>query len=146
MWGGSSKGIDFRQRSNRGLKWIGCNGDGCNQNEFHCTDASWGMRFWSTGGVMRSSHKAMSNTAAWSNTLHTPFTGCCSADGGLCNSPDSTDSANQLCIALGFARGTVQKVNSNYCPETHFNGHTWMSDFYQSHGYGVDYSCFKAGH
>jgi len=148
MWGrsSSSRGIDFRGWSNRGLKWIGCNGDGCGRNDFHCQDESYGMQFWSTGGVMRSSHKAMSNTAAWSNTLHTPFTGCCSRDGGLCNSPDTGASANQMCIALGFARGTVEKTNSNFCPETHYNGNTWMSDFSYSNGYGNYYKCYKAGY
>ena len=50
------------------------------------------------------------------------------------------------CVApLGYSNGFVErKIESNSCPETHWDGSHWTSDFDNSDGSGLSYICTDA--
>ena len=46
-----------------------------------------------------------------------------------------------LCQQLGYQSGSVTTVSANNCPEPHWDGTAWTSDYVDSHGYGKMYTC-----
>ena len=59
----------------------------------------------------------------------------------MCNAPDKANDATALCEQLGYNSGSVTTVSANSCPESHWDGTTWTSDYVTSHGYGKMYTC-----
>ena len=49
-----------------------------------------------------------------------------------------------LCQQLGYQSGSVTFVSANGCPESHWDGSTWTSDYVKSQGYGKMYTCVGA--
>jgi cysteine-rich repeat protein len=151
MWGTTARGVDLRAWTGSTLHYIGCNGNGCNPNDFYCTFdmATQKLAFGSTVGTVRA---AVDPGNALGDTMPNSFNGCCNGPLGLCNAPDSNnngvpvDMVDALCNALGYQTGFIkrQDLNSNFCPEAHVTdaaGLAWTSDFVQSNGYGAEYEC-----
>ena len=56
-------------------------------------------------------------------------------------------SAEQICRQLGYINGKVETiVNSNTCPEPHYNDTIgkWESDLINTPGFGKSYACSGA--
>ena len=66
---------------------------------------------------------------------------CCSQGGGMCNAPNKQIDAMALCQQLGHQSGSVTTVSANLCPESHWDGTAWTSDFDWSDGHGKMYTC-----
>ena len=98
-----------------------------------------GITFGSGAGgfyrAMRSCHGVSSINQCHSGNQ------CCIQAGGLCNAPDKADDATALCEQLGYQSGSVTTVSKNNCPEPHWDGTAWTSDFVGSDGYGKRYTC-----
>merc|ERR550517_232102 len=119
--------------------WIGCNDNGCSTSEFYCTDSSTQLTFGTTrtdaGGAMRS---------VIGTFWPTSYSACCSSSltsNCVTNSPDDSYSALALCNELGWSNGSVEAISLNYCPEIHWTGSDWSSDWVHSDGFGRNYTC-----
>jgi len=144
VWGFTSTGVDLRAWTGSSLHYIGCPGDGCAPSSFFCTDTATTLSFGTTSTSAMRSAVDVGNVRGDDWPAPSDFTGCCSANLGLCNSPDQPLDATALCIALGYSSGTVVAISSNSCPESHSTdatGLNWSSDFASSFGFGQSYSC-----
>ena len=54
---------------------------------------------------------------------------------------DTSAGITALCQQLGYATGSLTSHDGNGCPEVHWSGSTWTSDWVQSSGYGRTFSC-----
>jgi predicted secreted protein len=150
-WGQNAKGIDLRDWTNSTLHYIGCNGNGCQRNEFYCRyDANAEtLEFGASGTVRAAPDPGDKQGDQWPTGAY--YNGCCNSALGLCNGPDSSnngvnvDNADALCRALGYRQGElVAESNGNSCPEVHVTnngGTSWTSDYGDSGGYGRAWKC-----
>jgi len=149
VWGFTARGVDLSQFTNQKFKWMGCmNGrSSCKAHDFYCTDGPDGLEFGSkdrTGGAGSTMRAMLGNEILTSN----PGGVCCKptdAPGScLMNSLDKDQDIETLCQQLGFASGTVERVNYNGCPEAHWDGTSWTQDGVGSVGYGRVFKCRPA--
>ena len=145
VWGQTAYGVALGAYTNNELQFIGCidgyYGASCATSDFSCTDTDTGIAFGSTYpypdsySTMRSCHGVSSISECVTYTY-------CYEAGGLCNAPYTQTDATALCGQLGYQSGSVAAVTDNYCPETHWDGTTWTSDYVTSEGYGNYYTCW----
>ena len=145
VWGQTAYGVALGAYTNNELQFIGCidgyYGASCATSDFSCTDTDTGIAFGSTYpypdsySTMRSCHGVSSISECVTYT-------CCYEAGGICNAPYTQTDATALCGQLGYQSGSVAAVTDNYCPETHWDGTTWTSDYVTSEGYGNYYTCW----
>jgi len=126
-------GIDLSFLKNN-LLWIGC-ADACKPNQFYCTDSSTSLSFGT------SSTKALRAALVSSGSAF----GCCSCGASntncIFNAPDDPYSATALCNQLGYDSGSVSRIDSNICPEVHWNNSAWTSDWINTSGGGKSFTC-----
>lgn len=138
VWNADAKGFLLGDYTNQELQFIGCMDNGCSPGSVFCTDSSRpgeSITFGTNSNeVMRACHGVDFVSSCVS-------AGCCTIAGGLCNAPDTSESATELCRALGYSTGSVLMKSDNACPETHWDGHSWTSDFIRSNGAGSSYMC-----
>ncbi|CAH0380199.1 unnamed protein product [Pelagomonas calceolata] len=146
VWGYAASGVALGAYTNNELQFIGCIGCSnchyldCDPSTFSCTDTGTGITFGSSSSddssnTMRSCHGVSSINQCYYDGS------CCSQGGGMCNAPDKQIDATALCQQLGYNDGSVTTVSENGCPESHWDGSTWTSDFVGSHGHGKMYTC-----
>eukprot|EP01084_Bolivina_argentea_P100776 180830_1 len=133
VWGyAESKGILVSAYTNDELQFIGSE-----SGTFDCTHpTSTSMEF--VGSTMRS--------LLGPGSLASSSGGCCNNGNqrGICNAPDDATSATKLCRQLGYKQGTVTRVSTNLCAETHWDGSKWTSDWVGTAGYGGTFTCSDA--
>lgn len=138
----NAKGFFLGNYTNQELQFIGCIDDGCEASSVFCTDSSTPGENITFGTHSNSAMRACHGVESVSSCQ---FSGCCDQPGGLCNAPDTSASAVEMCRTLGYSNGFVErKLESNTCPETHWDGSHWTSDFDNSHGSGLSYICTDA--
>lgn len=146
IWGQEARGVDLRQYTNSTLHFIGCNGNGCPADSFFCTvdRANLVLTFGTTSSVALRALVDPDDAAG--DDMSGNLAGCATASvpTSISNAPDKPEDANALCRALGFASGTVERVNANVCPEPTAldpEGQTWTNDYIASAGYGRVFTC-----
>jgi len=137
VWGKSAKGVNLQSYIPM-MAFIGCVGDGCGVDDFYCIEDANSIEFGvlTTTRVMR---------AAIGPAMPTSYIGCCSATypNHVCNAPDDQVSANEICNKLGYSYAQFGKGTDNVCPEPHFDGVRWTSDWVMSAGSAQYYHCYN---
>lgn len=130
VWGQHARGVDLRPYTGSTLHFMGCNGDGCEPEQFFCRyDPNRGsLTFGATASRLR---VAIDPGDVHLDVMPTS-TGCASPaePGGISNFPVDPRSAERLCQALGYptGRSTVGEGH-NSCPQTLSEGDAWSNDF-----------------
>jgi len=112
VWGyKNSRGVDLSPYT-KGLKWIGCVGNGCRGSHFYCKNTATTLEFGvKTNNVMRS---------LIGDDVPTRYSSCASSNRpmDIGNAPLRDDAADALCKDLGYKRGRITKRLSsvNWCP------------------------------
>lgn len=141
VWGKPGSGIDVARYTSGTLKWMGCNGNGCEKDSFYCYDtAGVGMEFGTSSrkamrALLGSSYPILGHDCATPTTPHDMF-----------NSLDHLSDLHELCLQLGYPTGEIVKRGpKNNCPEVNWNQSTgsWTSDFQRSDGYGKEFRCLE---
>jgi len=139
VWGKDAVGLDVAKYTGRSMKWIGCNGDGCETSSFYCDDDvdGQGFVFGSTGTLRALLGKEIPKAAS---------TGCCSpaSKDSVCNAMNEETDIQALCENLGYTRGTLlEKGPANKCPQVRFDKKEgrWTSSFSAAGGPGKKFRC-----
>ena len=117
IWGAHAQGLDLRGLTGSTLHFIGCNGDGCNPDQFFCsynaTDRT--LMFGATASRLR---VAVDPGDAEGDLM--PTEGGCATlarPDRISNFPVSNEAATSLCTALGYDAGSVVVgPGENSCP------------------------------
>ena len=151
VWGYPSRGIDFTSVGyspfigEYTLTWIGCPSNGCDPDDYYCTDYPDGsIEFGSNAKY--SAFRSLMGTYTDSSYFpsYQKFRGCASrkSPNDIHNAPNDHYSAKQICKQLGYQDGyIIEGKYYNYCPEPEFKGHEWKSDFVYSKGFGKRFKC-----
>jgi hypothetical protein len=109
IWGRGGAGVDISAYA-EGIRWIGCNGNGCSAKSFYCKDNGNSLEFGTnSGAVMRSLFgKDVPNSFKTCATSARPM--------DIGNAPTEDDAVKDMCDALGYKSGKILKRTSNWCP------------------------------
>eukprot|EP01084_Bolivina_argentea_P248946 416543_1 len=133
VWGTDGwKGVSLGTYTSDELTFIGCGPTTgtCGANTFYCNQEANSMKFGTTGSR--------------GDTVLRASLGPGIPTGGVAcetTAPDTDESATKLCQQLGYETGSVNKIALNSCPEIHWDGIKWTSDYVQSEGYGQSITC-----
>ncbi len=150
-FGRVAQGLDLRPYTNGTLEWIGCiTANSCEPDTFYCNHTTTSMRFGTTDTATANSLRVLLDPGnALGENADPSTTGCSTASipNRLSNAPNTAADAELLCQALGYAFGTLVRVDdtTNTCPEASAvdgNPLNWSSDFLASPaGGGLEFEC-----
>jgi len=131
----NAAGLDFRSFGIN-LVWIGCSGF-CSASSFYCSES---FGHWLEFGTTEDNAMRAVIGTSWP----TWFYGCCSSNSNnncMMNSPVTSSSATAICNVLGFTVGSVVASLYKTCPEAHWDGTQFTSDYVGSDGFGKVFRC-----